>query len=334
MSIVIEQISEISGCKACHEVASRVWGEDAVCSIPQMLVHALYGGVVLLARDDARDNNRDGGLPIGFVFSFPALYQGNWVLWSHETAVLPEYLHLGIGTRLKLEQWRIGAQMPFQAVAWTFDPLISRNAHFNLNKLHAQISEYKVNAYGVMEDLINKSLETDRFIAVWPFQRQALPKHAVDAVGKVEMRSQVGAYTENVSTAGTTSTVIPFVPVMLDLVENPSQPGFPLPVLNAFSERAAQPEPGVQPKLNAFSESGAQLESGVQQDIETRIPLDMETVVRENLAVAAKWRGAFREAALALFRNGYHVQSFERREKCGVYIWRSSKWQSGNLVNQ
>ncbi len=164
MSITIERVSDIAGCEACHGVASKVWGEEAACSIPQMLVHATYGGVVLLARDN--------GVPVGFVFSFPAIYHDTLVLWSHETAVLPEYLHQGLGTKLKMEQWLIAKEMPYTAVAWTFDPLISRNAHFNLNKLGACISEYKVNAYGIMDDFINGKLETDRFIAVWPIDNK------------------------------------------------------------------------------------------------------------------------------------------------------------------
>jgi predicted GNAT superfamily acetyltransferase len=308
MSITIEQITEIVGCEACHEVAGKVWGEDSACPIPQMLVHAMYGGVVLLARDN--------GVPIGFVFSFPALYKGKWVLWSHETAVLPAYLHKGIGTQLKMEQWRIGAQMPFHAIAWTFDPLISRNAHFNLNKLQAQISEYKVDAYGIMDDLINGSLETDRFIAIWPFQSEDKPQNAeqVNLATDVLLDLEYPEYLEYPKHLGAPNHLQALNHIEAsdhldashrqfggskDLSENSMESGFPMPRLCSAGEWRAN------------------------QIVETRIPLDMELVFRESPSVASAWRSAFREAAVVLFEKGYRVGRFERHEKYGVYVWES-----------
>lgn len=159
--INIERVTTVEQCQAGSTVVEQVWGPGDGCSVAQMTVHATYGGVVLLART--------GNQPIGFLLSFPALYRGEWVLWSHETAVLPEYLHQGIGYRLKAEQRRIAAEIGYQTIAWTFDPLVSRNAHFNLNKLGASIAEYKINVYGVLDnDVVNRALPTDRFVAVWP----------------------------------------------------------------------------------------------------------------------------------------------------------------------
>ena len=40
-------------------------------------------------------------------------------------------------------------------IAWTYDPLIRRNAYFNLVKLGARPVEYLRNFYGVMDDMIN-----------------------------------------------------------------------------------------------------------------------------------------------------------------------------------
>lgn len=162
----ITQVATLADCDRCRAIAGAVWGTDAACSTAQMSVHAQYGGVVLLAWDD--------DLPVGFLFSFPAQYQGEHVLWSHETAVLPHYLHQGIGAELKLSQRRTAAQMGYERIAWTYDPLVARNAHFNLNKLGAQVSAYKINAYGADEDdLVNQGIETDRFIAVWPTRPEA-----------------------------------------------------------------------------------------------------------------------------------------------------------------
>lgn len=160
MEIRTERVTDLDGCEQCRGIAAQVWGSDAACSTAQMIVHALYGGVVLLAFD--------GNRPVGFLFSFPARYRGEWVLWSHETGVIPSYLHKGVGTLLKHEQRHIAREIGYSAIAWTFDPLVARNAHFNLNKLGARIAEYKENVYGVdNHDLVNQGVETDRFVAVW-----------------------------------------------------------------------------------------------------------------------------------------------------------------------
>lgn len=160
MTLRIERVTSVAQCVLCGQLADAVWGDGVACSTPQMTVHANYGGVVLLAYEE-----RD---PVGFLFSFPALYKGEMMLWSHETGVLPTHLHRGIGYELKQAQRQIAAELGYREIAWTYDPLVSRNAYFNLVKLGARVDAYKVNTYGVnATDLINQGVETDRFVAVW-----------------------------------------------------------------------------------------------------------------------------------------------------------------------
>ena len=52
-------------------------------------------------------------------------------------------------------------------VSWTFDPLVRRNAYFNLAKLGARPRAYLVNFYGPMSDGINAGDDTDRLEAQW-----------------------------------------------------------------------------------------------------------------------------------------------------------------------
>ena len=60
---------------------------------------------------------------------------------------------------------------------WTFDPLVARNAHFNLNRLGARIAEYIPNFYGSNTgSILHGSLPTDRFVAEWPITAGELPK--------------------------------------------------------------------------------------------------------------------------------------------------------------
>ena len=50
---------------------------------------------------------------------------------------------------------------------WTTDPLVRRNAYFNLTKLGAAAPEYLVNFYGQMRDGINAGEESDRLLIRW-----------------------------------------------------------------------------------------------------------------------------------------------------------------------
>ena len=67
-------------------------------------------------------------------------------------------------TRMKLHQraWALARGIP--VIEWTFDPLVARNAYFNIEKLAAMPVEYLTNFYGIMGDGINGEDETDRLL--------------------------------------------------------------------------------------------------------------------------------------------------------------------------
>jgi predicted GNAT superfamily acetyltransferase len=50
---------------------------------------------------------------------------------------------------------------------WTFDPLESRNAYFNVHKLGAICRSYRPDYYGPMEDSLNRDLPSDRLLVEW-----------------------------------------------------------------------------------------------------------------------------------------------------------------------
>ncbi|MET7334552.1 GNAT family N-acetyltransferase [Nonomuraea sp. NPDC005650] len=74
----------------------------------------------------------------------------------------------GVGLELKLHQRRWALERGSERITWTYDPLVRRNAHFNLAKLGARPKEYLPCFYGVMDDAINQGDESDRLLAVWP----------------------------------------------------------------------------------------------------------------------------------------------------------------------
>ena len=58
-------------------------------------------------------------------------------------AVLDAYRHLDLGSRLKQAQRERALAMGVHEMTWTFDPLQSRNAHFNFSKLGVVSDTYK-----------------------------------------------------------------------------------------------------------------------------------------------------------------------------------------------
>lgn len=88
--------------------------------------------------------------------------------YSLIAGVLPTAADAGVGFALKQHQRAWALARGLENMSWTFDPLVSRNARFNLTKLGASSSEYLPNFYGSMNDGINANDESDRLVAMWP----------------------------------------------------------------------------------------------------------------------------------------------------------------------
>ncbi|WP_435743272.1 GNAT family N-acetyltransferase [Microbacterium sp. PMB16] len=88
-------------------------------------------------------------------------------LHSHIAGALPRTRGTGIGFALKLHQRWWALRNGADAITWTFDPLIRRNAHFNLAKLAAGAATYLPDLYGSMDDAINRDDITDRLLVRW-----------------------------------------------------------------------------------------------------------------------------------------------------------------------
>lgn len=73
----------------------------------------------------------------------------------------------GIGYALKQAQRAWALKHGATSLTWTFDPLLGRNARFNLVKLGAVAREYVVDFYGPLADGTNDGDETDRLTVTW-----------------------------------------------------------------------------------------------------------------------------------------------------------------------
>jgi predicted GNAT superfamily acetyltransferase len=83
-------------------------------------------------------------------------------------SVRPEARDRGIGRRLKLYHRSRLQAMGLRVTYWTYDPLVARNAHLNLNRVGATVEEYIVNLYGPGDQSpVDRVIGTDRFIVRW-----------------------------------------------------------------------------------------------------------------------------------------------------------------------
>jgi predicted GNAT superfamily acetyltransferase len=110
----------------------------------------------------AYDDGQLVGACVGF---FGAPIDGN--MHSHVAGVAATALGRNVGFALKLHQRAWAMLRGVSTIEWTFDPLVCRNAYFNLSKLGARAAEYLPNFYGSMNDAINGSDDTDRLLVEW-----------------------------------------------------------------------------------------------------------------------------------------------------------------------
>jgi predicted GNAT superfamily acetyltransferase len=147
----------------------RVWVDPAGCpatGTDLLAALAHFGGYV------AGAYTTDGELA-GGAYGFVGRHHDEAVLHSHTVCVAPGAEHHGIGGALKHHQREWAARHGLAAVTWTFDPLVRRNAYFNLTKLGAVIVDYEIDFYGPLHDDVNAGDETDRVVVAWPVDERA-----------------------------------------------------------------------------------------------------------------------------------------------------------------
>jgi predicted GNAT superfamily acetyltransferase len=124
----------------------------------------------------------------GFLLAYPGIRDGSPYLHSHMAAVLPEFSDLGIGRRLKLAQREDALARGISLVEWTFDPLQSKNAYFNICRLGTIARRYLTNVYGNTTSPLHGGLPTDRLVAEWHLESDRVN----DILGGIEPAQRPG----------------------------------------------------------------------------------------------------------------------------------------------
>ncbi len=140
---------------AVNGVLELTWGSAGTMPVELLIAIAHSGGYVAAAYqhdDDRRCIDRTPGQA-----SRPA----GAAQPCHRPSSRP-LRHGGIGRIIKLHQrtWAIARELEW--ITWTFDPLVRRNAWFNIALLGAETDAYLPSFYGTMTDAINAGDESDR----------------------------------------------------------------------------------------------------------------------------------------------------------------------------
>ena len=147
---------------AVAELLGSIWHDDGTVPIePHLFTAVAHGGGYVAGAYDAV------GTLVGASLGLLARTDREWVLHSHVTGVRRGLEHRGIGAQVKRHQRVWARTRDLAAVTWTFDPLVRRNAWFNLAKLGAAIVGYRRNFYGTTIDDLNAGDETDRVLVRW-----------------------------------------------------------------------------------------------------------------------------------------------------------------------
>jgi predicted GNAT superfamily acetyltransferase len=181
--MLIRSLTTLEECRRIAELERVVWGyadaEDVVPP-PLLIVSLKRGGILLGAFDDA-------GTMVGFVYSIPALKDGQVRQWSHMLGVLPEAREAGIALKLKLAQRERALEMGIELIEWTFDPLQALNAHLNFARLGTVVEHYEENVYGDSTSPLHRGTPTDRFVAEWHLRRPHVERR-IAAIGQPIVR--------------------------------------------------------------------------------------------------------------------------------------------------
>lgn len=160
-AILIRNLDTFEDLSQVGAVEKEVWGLADHDVIPMTITIATKaaGSIWLGAFDGAR--------LVGFAFAFPGLDHGQLMLHSHMLAVRDAYRDSDLGFKLKLAQRERALAAHIQEMTWTFDPLQSKNAHFNFAKLGVVSDTYRIDFYGPETSSVLHRNSTDRLWVRW-----------------------------------------------------------------------------------------------------------------------------------------------------------------------
>lgn len=190
--IEIKELTTIEELKALKHIEKAVWDMDPLPT-HQTLTAVKNGGLVIGAYD--------GENLIGFSYGFAGFSGGQTYLCSHMLGIIDNYRSKKIGEKLKQKQRQVALRKGYSKMHWTFDPLETRNAYLNLSKLRGIVDVYIEDAYGAMEDGLNKGLPSDRFEVHWFLSSEHVDEYSPPTIEAASLLNKI-AYNNDIPTFG------------------------------------------------------------------------------------------------------------------------------------
>lgn len=184
--------------RLCVELQKETWGADFTPRVPASLLKVSHetGGIVAGIFSDADESVLDG-----FVFGLTAWDGRERYHWSHMLAVRSGRRGGGLGRLLKRYQRALLLDRDYARAVWTFDPLESRNAHLNIERLGVRVREYVLDMYGSeTKSHLHDGIGTDRLVVEWELE------------GPRTLRAMAGEPPEDLDSFRETPLVIPLDP--------------------------------------------------------------------------------------------------------------------------
>lgn len=153
----------------------QIWGAKPI-EAPMLIALASTGAYAVVASD--------GDDVLGAAAGYFCQPLGT-ALHSHVAGVRPGITRPGIGRVMKLHQRAWCLDLGVTEVTWTYDPLVSRNAHINIQRLGVDVDKYVTDYYGVMTDGLNVGQGSDRALVRWHLDRDYLPSEVDPRVAAV-----------------------------------------------------------------------------------------------------------------------------------------------------
>ena len=285
--------------RACEALQREVWGEEFAEIVPAGLLKVTrrVGGVASGAFDEE-------GRLLGFVYGITGLDDdGRPLHWSHMLGVRPDARDRGLGLRLKEHQRELLLERGVGEARWTFDPLVARNAHFNLNRLGVEVVDYQSDMYGASESKLHRGLGTDRFVVAWD-----LAAYDPDAP---RSRGPSGLLRDQAAGGNSRS--------------GPEGGGAPAPEAQDGPPDPATADGAGAPAAPAGPDAGE-----APPVVRIEVPADVFAVRESDADAAAEWRRRTRRAFLSRLEAGYRVAGFVPGPDRGFYVLTHPEVGSGD----
>jgi len=159
--VTVTALTDVSGARLAARLFAAIWGTAPREPISAEAVRALAHAGNYVSGAWVGDEL------VGASVAFFGRDHESWILQSHISGVAPGAQRAGTGFALKQHQRAWALERGISEIIWTFDPLIRRNAWFNLVKLGAVAVSYHADFYGPMEDGINAGNPSDRCLVRW-----------------------------------------------------------------------------------------------------------------------------------------------------------------------